>query len=383
MYSLNATAVLCSLILLIILSTSLNIFCIYVIRTTKTLREKPSSSFVVNLLSVHTFQGCVVLPLYAGKKLPHDMIKSLVLRQIFGNGYRFTYILSFYGTCLGVLSIALDRFLASFLVSRYRSVVTAGRRHAYLTGLWIYILLLAAIPFVDFKGGDDALNDLTMNSTAVVVPKLYYYNHQPEWVVFMLLFNAALPLLLIIVCYIYIVVTLKNIETVRMIDASRSLDRTNPLLLTSLSVDSAQRMQNFNKYKEVSYLTLALALTYGVCWTPSIINYILMSICSTCFPENYEDSKVETIVSYLIKYLAYTNAVFSPLIYCFYHSEFRKALRVMRWKCSQEDELMTPVNTSSGETSFMVSLHSLSSLGRNKLQRTFSRAVSSAGAATL
>ena len=249
----------------------------------------------------------------------------------------------------------------------------------YLACLWTYIVLLSVVPFIDFKPKKNTFYTVLniKNGTTIerIRPRFYYYNHQPEWVVFMLLFNAALPLVLIILCYVYIIRKLKNIHNIHITaqQCKQTITTTfEPPLLPSLNTDHVKRKPNLSKQREVVILTFALAITYGICWTPSIVFFILQTTCEACFPEDYQDSKVETIVSYSIKYLAYSNAVFSPLIYCFYSSEFRKALKWLR----KNDHSVSMNGKSSSEPSFLISMSSWSaSLGRNKKKR-YSRGLS-------
>lgn len=366
---LNPSAVVISLLFISILAIVLNVLCIYIIRKSKNLNRHPSSILIINLLCVHLLQGVFVFPTYAGKKLG-DEVSSYLLAQIFANGYRFTYILSFYGACLGVLSIAFDRVLATYLLNRYKSKVTSRRILIWLACMWGYIIILCVIPFFNhsYRVNREVSNlydidrDLPPNSTRdyfeyenrtldtapdvqSVRPQLYFYNHQPGWVVFMLIFNAAVPYLLIIISYAYITVRLKKIGDVRQNSHRQEVQ----FIINGKTVE--MKSKSLRRYREVAYLTLGLTITYGVCWTPSIVNYTLESLCESCYPPNYNNSRTEQIVGFIIKYLAYVNSVGSPLIYCFYHSEFRRML--LRLKSSILRKPLPPIEDDQ-ETVFMI-----------------------------
>ena len=64
------TTIVCSLVILSVLSIWVNSFCIYILNVGRSLyRTKPASIYVLNLFVTHLFQACVVLPSYTGKKI--------------------------------------------------------------------------------------------------------------------------------------------------------------------------------------------------------------------------------------------------------------------------------------------------------------------------
>lgn len=349
---LNITAVVVFLILLAVVAVFLNILCIYIIRTSKNLRDKPSSLLVLNLLVVHLAQGLFVFPFYAGKKLK---VASLFWGRVFANGFRFSYMLTFYGTCLGVLFISVDRFLAAFWFNKYKPRVTKRRVKLVLVLLWIYIISLCLIPFIPQEkteisskaGNVTKINStLSINSTLLMNsslqsnstkknrPQFYFYVQQKEWVVFMLCVNTALPYLLIILSYVHIIHKLKIIENVRTGERGRSHSAIT--LIDRSGKEIELRKKDIRKYKEVTLLTFILAITYAVFWTPSTIYYPILDMCKNCFPEDYDDSPLEQHIGFIVKYLAFLDAVAAPLIYCFHHGQFRKSLLRMRSKLLRE-----------------------------------------------
>ena len=415
---LDVTAVVCSLVILSIISIVLNSFCIYIIKTNTKFHEKPSSVFVMNLLITHLFQSIFVFPLYAGKKLKVD---NFYMAQFFSNGFRLTYLLSFYGACFGVLNISLDRFLATYLLNRYRIYVSFKNVLIVIAVTWLYVFVLCLIPFVPESKSEDIVEavsvstnssvELTVSSTYVhnrtlyvntssyphdvVVSstvdtplnattsrynfsanteainfnetrtgksdffntsfnvsnhentttlsgftakknsrrKFYYYIPQKEWTVFMVFCNAALPLVLIILCYTYVVFRLKRLK----FGQPRRLNRGVPCNENMLKV------KEFRKYQLVTYLTLVLSVTYTICWSPSIIYYTIFSVCEqTCFVVNWDDSFIEKHVVYIIKYLSFVNSLCSPLIYCFHHPEMQRQLSKMRHTFAIQPEPPNP-----------------------------------------
>ena len=350
---LDIVAVVFSLLFLAVVAIALNSLCIHIIWTSKSLNSKPSSLFLLNLLSIHLIQGLFVFPLYAGKKLkPED---CFWLRFV-NNGFRLTYMLTFYGTSIGVLLIAADRFLATYWLNYYKPRVTRLRVKICLIAVWIYIIALCLIPFDtpsypkhSDTNSSNVATTIATNQTEVFSSKRrcvkYIYIQQDAWVLFMLVVNTALPYVIIILCYVYIIHRLKIMgKKSRPRGQSRAVSSIE--LIDLKGVPLKLRKEDVDKYKQVTHLTLVLAVAYALFWTPSIIYYPLKSNCRVCFVENYEDSNLEVHVGYITKYLAFLDALAAPLIYCFYHSEFRKSLLRIRSKFLKENAPPRPVQES-------------------------------------
>lgn len=123
----------------------LNGICICILRKSKSLKARGSSLLILNLLFLHFGQSMVVLPIWLLDKL--EISNSVVAKNV-GTAWLFTYILSFYGTTLSVFFISLDRFLATYLLNRYKIFVTIKRIKIAILSVWMYVVALSCIPFV-------------------------------------------------------------------------------------------------------------------------------------------------------------------------------------------------------------------------------------------
>lgn len=376
---LDITAVVCSLVVLSIVSIALNCYCIYLIKSNTKFREKPSAAFVVNLLLIHIFQGVFVFPLYAAKKLK---VENCFLQNLFNNVFLVSYIVTYYGACLSVLNIGLDRFLATYLLNRYKIYVTFRNVMIVLFLTWVYVLLMCSVPFIptmnDAKRSDTKryvsnttridlqwrdivtevsgstqtfkdlsnitlydINSLTSTYSFNITSKKcmkWSYNYMPqnEWTVFMVFFNSALPLVMIIACYVYVVLRLKKLRPSKGVNKQKN---------------NTLKVKEFNKFHQVTRLTQVLSATYTFCWSPSIVYYTVLSVCvRKCFPQHWDDSYVEKHLVYIIKYFLFINSLFSPLIYCYHHPELRQRLSRMRHTFAIQPE-------ATGDKGYKLSIH--------------------------
>ena len=299
----------------------LNGSCICILRTSKSLKTRGSSLLILNLLFLHLGQSVVVLPFWALHKME---ISNFIYAKYIANAWRFTYILSFYGTTISVFLISLDRFLATFLLNRYKNFNTMTRMKIAILSLWTYVFALCCIPFIpEVKNGISQNLNETHHK-----PQKWIYIPQKPWIIFMLSFNAALPYILILICYIYIVRKLDKMKL--LTDKEDTHDGSSIMLNTHQNMNSKVIKKDLYRYKYVTRLTLALSIAYGIFWSPSIFYYITLETCSSCFPKDWNGSYVKEYVRFIVKYCAFTDAIAAPLIYCFTHSEFRKELRRMK-----------------------------------------------------
>ena len=353
---LNIVAVISSLMILSIGTIVLNAFCLYVIKNSKSLKRKPSTVLILNLLLLHMFQGLFVYPLYAGKKLH---VGNILLAKVFANGFRFTYMLAFYSTCLGVMSISMNRFLATILLTRYKQVVTIKSVTIYFICLWLYIISLCLLPFQNLQTDIDQNENNTFINDTLMRPKLYYYNQQKQWTTFMLVFNAALPYVIVVGCYVFIIFRLKQMERhqtnkapmkyytsgIEMTEMKKKEPTTTTMKKKKKKKTPVIENKILKKYKLVTYFSLVLSITYAVLWSPSIINFLLLANCKACFPVNYDGSNMEDYVGFIVKYLAFIDSIATPIIYCLRKPEFKKAVCSVIGNKSQIQDVNTGIPT--------------------------------------
>ena len=149
----------------------------------------------------------------------------------------------------------------------------------------------------------------------------------------MLLFNATLPFLLIVLCYVYVVRRIRTLEVTQSSYKTHTehTPLTPPTEITKKPTSTEptqQKLRGFKKYKQITYFTLVLCVVYFVLWTPSVVYYTVLSVCTrTCFPSRWDGSKTEKLIVFVIKYLSYCNALVSPVLYCLRHPEIKTFIR--------------------------------------------------------
>ena len=349
----------------------INAGCIYIINWSSILRRKTASIFVYSILTLHMLQGFFVIPFYAAKKSPVE--KSVVSRKFICDGFRLSYMITFYGACVNVLLIGGDRLLAVLLLTSYKSVVTRRRAIVAVCSLWTYVFVLCMIPFAPEDG------------------KFCRYNQQDGWTIFMLFFNTLVPYIFVTVSYLYVTVKLDQMQKKTQADDLRGSnnsfgtkssnnhvntgnnisDDSNHLSINdnnnnnnNLSVNrdndrrkssSAFSLFAFNNKKnkeseaerektkdirKVTKLTFIIILGYGLTWAPSIIYYILLKVVPSIFTEEYNSSPAESYVTFFTKFITFFDAVFTPIIYCYFHTDFRREFDRFWQRFNKREDVM-------------------------------------------
>jgi len=291
--------------------------CIILIYSSKVLRQKRASIFVTSILTLHLLQGCFVIPFYAAKKSHRE--KSVAERKLICDGFRLTYMITFYGACVNVLLIGGDRLLAVKLMTFYKIFVTRRRAIVATISMWTYTVLLCLIPFIPQSES-----------------KFCEYNQQDEWTIFMLFVNTLFPYVVVIASYVYITVKLDRIAqktnsyithqeevSPQVQKRSRALSTFTMFKFNKSRENEAERERNKN-IRRVTKLTFIIILAYGLTWAPSIFYYTLLKVAPSIFSEEYLSSTAESYVTFFIKFITFFDALFTPIIYCYFHNDFRR-----------------------------------------------------------
>jgi len=132
----------------------------------------------------------------------------------------------------------------------------------------------------------------------------------------MLIYNCLPPYLGIVVIRRYVAVKIQGL-------ASRTRKAS-----FRMAVDQRRDDHQNEKITKLAYM---LTVTYFVTWVPSVTYYIMWSACPrSCFTETFKGSYLELYVGFFTKYAAFSDAVFSPGIYCFFSEQFRNLVPCLK-----------------------------------------------------
>ncbi|XP_065671297.1 beta-2 adrenergic receptor isoform X2 [Hydra vulgaris] len=302
-----------SLCLLSVFVVAINGISLIVIKESLKTSTTPSMYFIINLLIVDIVQGIFVIPIYAIKKLNNQ---NRFWDGVICNSFRFLYMTTYYLSIFSVLFIAADRYIASTYIFKYKTLVKVEKVRLFIIASWIYVITLCTIPFY-------LRNSYKVNVARNIDYCLYRQNSL--WTTAMLLINCFVPYFIIMYLYKCIYKNFLNSQKESNIRTVRSQQSFTQLKEQS-KVDST-----FNKNKKISEQTksilkvsILISICYAICWTPSVIYYVLNKFCpEKCFTTTYINSVNQTYLEFAIKYLGFLNSLAAPMIYCFSLKRFR------------------------------------------------------------
>ncbi|XP_065674822.1 beta-2 adrenergic receptor isoform X3 [Hydra vulgaris] len=295
----NAYAAIASLFVLSTTTTTVNAGCLVIIRKSKKMLTRPSVHFIINILVVDLLQGMFVIPIYAIKKIK---IQSRFWDNFVCDSFRFLYMITYYMSIFCVLLIALDRYIATAFIFKYRTLIKIKTVRIITIASWIYVTALCLIPF--YKAPSQHITNQENDSCI--------YRPSNAWTITMLILNCFIPYLVILFFYSCIFKHIQNIEN------QSGRDRREGKSLS----DNA---------RIVLKIAFLVSICYAICWTPSVIYYVLGKFCPKyCFSKNFKNSTDRSNIEFAIKYIGFLNSLGAPMIYCLTVKEFRFRLLFLK-----------------------------------------------------
>ncbi|XP_047140988.1 beta-2 adrenergic receptor isoform X1 [Hydra vulgaris] len=309
-----------SLCLLSVSVVAINGVSLIIIKESLKMSTAPSMYFIINLLIVDIVQGIFVIPIYAIKKLNNQ---NRFWDGIICNSFRFLYMTTYYLSIFSVLFIAVDRYIASTYIFKYKTLIKVEKVRFIIIASWIYVIALCTIPFYH-------RNSSKVNITRNIDYCLYRQNSL--WTTAMLLINCFLPYFIIM--YLYKCIYKKflssekesNIRTVTSVRSQQSLKQFEEQSKVNSTFNKNTKISE--QTKNILKVSILISICYAICWTPSVIYYVLNKFCpEKCFTTTYINSVNQTYLEFAIKYFGFLNSLAAPMIYCFSLKRFRFQFR--------------------------------------------------------
>nr|AGB67492.1 c-like opsin [Tripedalia cystophora]QBS47879.1 lens eye opsin [Tripedalia cystophora] len=229
-------------------------------------------------------------------------------------GMELCQVAAFFITALGQVSIAhltalaLDRY---FTVCRpfVATAIHGSMRNAGLVIFfcWFYASFWAVLPLVGWSNYDVEGDGMRCSiNWADDSPKSYSYR------VCLFVFLYLIPVLIMGITYILVQGEMKNMR-----------GRAAQLF----GSESEAALKNIKAEKRHTRLVFVMILSFVVAWTP----YTFVAMWVSFFTKQL--GPIPLYVDTLAAMLAKSSAMFNPIIYCFLHKQFRRA--VLRGVCGR------------------------------------------------
>ena len=327
------------LVYLLVISTAIvllffNIVSLFVLLVTPKLRRRVSNLPIISFLVGSALQGAIPAPLYIYKVLAH---RSGNEPGWLCDVYRFQYIFCVHIMEASIMILALERLWAIKFPLRF-SKLLKRRNVGYLLGsAWFVTLIIDLLPF--FKSGR------RNNDNCTYVPT-------PSWGLCVIIFFNIVPFVTVVVCYtvIWKVAFSFAIKDQRRAESlnfnqhhscllnNRSDDGTNTTTtdghedcchnkVRTSSKQSYHKVLKFTLEIKATKTSLAIAAVFLICWLPMGIFYMADHFCRNCI----SDDSAFKLARRIVKILAFSSSLLTPLVYCWWNKAFRKsAKRLLR-----------------------------------------------------
>lgn len=289
----NPLVALISLCLLGLLVALLNLSALAIMRMP--VKRKYFSYPLLWLTASNVLIGIFPLPLYGLKKYNFE---SSAVASIICDAWRYSYFVTSHISMITLVVMTLDKIISLTSPLRYKYLVTKLRINIILIVFWTFYAGFDIIPFFPISEKDK--------------DNCHYYVKK-QWAILMNIFTTAIPLPVIIMCYIYMTMLAYR-------HAVRKSFKDKNIKNTSFS-HNLKVVIEVKATKKVSYIVTA----YMICWMPSTIYYLLVWLCPYCFPKNYQPHK--TWIRFFFKLLIMFHGFVTPILFCWQSKIFRKSVK--------------------------------------------------------
>lgn len=293
-----------SILLLLILSFSGNIFVLYVVRNNTKLHTV-THFLIVNLATADLLVTVINMSaLFTTEVTGHDEAFGGVAGQVYCIGLIVVLNLSIGCSILTLTAIAVERFCS--IMFPFKRIITLKLAKVIMTGIWIASFAIT-IPFFFHIKAEDFHGDGVFYCVEDWSPLNTEVASKVFQVVFFLSLYAC-PLILI--CVLYFCIGVKLWRQRAKAEAS------------SLGY-SYRRMR---MTVQVTKMLVVSVVAFALCWLPQhvalFMNYFMLDMCPPEF------------LWFGGTLLAYANSAVNPIIYVAFHSEYREQFKGILNRCS-------------------------------------------------
>lgn len=333
-----------------------NIVSLFVLLVTPKLRRRVSNLPIISFLIGSALQGAIPAPLYIYKVLAH---RSGNEPGWLCDIYRFQYIFCVHIMEVSIMILALERLWAIKFPLRFSKLL--NRRYVgYLLGsAWIITMIIDLLPF--FKSGR------RNNDNCSYVPN-------PSWGLCVIIFYNIVPFVTVVVCYAVIwkvafSFAIKDKRRAESLNFNYQQNQQHSSLISADGDDtttaddhedcchskvstsskrSYHKVLKFTLEIKATKTSLAIAAVFLICWLPMGIFYMADHFCQNCI----SDDSAFKLSRRIVKILAFSSSLLTPLVYCWWNKTFRKSAKRLLRRHASSLLSGTVGRNSSGENAF-------------------------------
>ncbi|XP_076352706.1 allatostatin-A receptor-like [Tachypleus tridentatus] len=253
----------------------------------------------------------------------------------------YAEMVSAFASVLNLVAVTLERFVVIVFPIKSRSLCTMGNCKQLMVVVWIFSLLLS-LPVIASKSTEKT----TMTNYEITVI-LFSCKEQKDWrgsavAIYRLVALFGLPLVLMIICYAWVIIELwistktmdeltnrRNDQKLRRMELHVSINQETRspyrqphrmILRSHTTSDSRNVKRARQQFYQVIKMLILVVFLFLVCWGPRLVLEIYISHGVQHFNHWIYTAR---IVFFL---LPVVHSCLNPIVYCFMSSNIRRCL---------------------------------------------------------
>ncbi|TDG49789.1 hypothetical protein AWZ03_003777 [Drosophila navojoa] len=289
---------------MVIVATGGNLIVVWIVLTTKRMRTV-TNYFIVNL----SIADAMVSSLNVTFNYYYMLDSDWIFGEVYCKVSQFIAMLSICASVFTLMAISIDRYVA--IMKPLQPRMSKRRNLAIAAIIWLSSTLISCPMLLFFKTEEVPV---TMeNKTRIVCFSEWpdgQTNHSKQehiYNILILILTYFLPIISMTVTYSRVGIELWG---------SKTIGEYTP-----------RQVENVRSKRRVVKMMIVVVLIFGFCWLPFHTYFIVTS----CYPAITEAPFIQEL--YLVIYwLAMSNSMYNPIIYCWMNSRFRYGFKmVFRW----------------------------------------------------
>ncbi|KAM8707005.1 hypothetical protein ACLKA7_011159 [Drosophila subpalustris] len=286
----------------VVVATGGNLIVVWIVLTTKRMRTV-TNYFIVNL----SIADAMVSSLNVTFNFYYMLDGDWPFGELYCKVSQFIALLSICASVFTLMAISIDRYVA--IMKPLQPRMSKRRNLAIAAVIWLSSSLISC-PMLLFYKTEEVL---VSNGTRIVCfpdfpdGKMNHSQMEHIYNILIMILTYFLPIVSMTLTYSRIGIELWGSKTI--------------------GEYTARQVENVRSKRRVVKMMIVVVVIFSVCWLPFHLYFIVAS----CYPAITEAPFIQEL--YLVIYwLAMSNSMYNPIIYCWMNSRFRYGFKmVFRW----------------------------------------------------
>ncbi|XP_065655447.1 tyramine receptor 1 isoform X3 [Hydra vulgaris] len=312
------------MIALLLASVFGNLVVIIAISFSKSLRKRATMHFIISLAFSDLILSCALIPwkiLMNEGKFCYGLTGCYI--------YLISDVIGNVASILGLLIIAIDRFVAIAFPFQYSHLISATRAKLLVLAIWIFAVFWSIVGL--FKWDNTVQLSISVNSNNICA------NQNVEYYASSFFGIYITSLLIMTYTYINILhITKRHINAIE--DATPNIQKE---MSSKEQIIKEKRKKKFKRELKATKSVAIVFIAFLICWLPSCVVNIIIMVNKNCFKNLKETNRIffDFIFYFCIQILPSMNTMVNPIIYSFSNQQFLLAFKQLIKKIRTNKEV--------------------------------------------